>query len=210
MWSIVEIWHFQERPFLSTGDFYAWRHSSYNSKRKWRFESCNGTFFRWTEKSGTPSTGSVWDSGSCICVAVLWGFAWFFTGKMLGPLEENRKRQTQFIAAASHELRSPTGCDFVLCSGYGDRSRGKQEIYADYKKRRKQDVKAGRRYACSCKCRQQILSILKSPCELDTLILDTYEKYEPLLREKKISIEAVLPEEVAFLPVNVTAPESAR
>ena len=39
-------------------------------------------------------------------------------------------------------------------------------------------------------------SILKSPCELDTLILDTYEKYEPLLREKKISIEAVLPEEV--------------
>ena len=70
-----------------------------------------------------------------VAVAVLWGFAWFFTGKMLGPLEENRKRQTQFIAAASH----------------------------DYKKRRKQDVKAGRRYACSCKCRQQILEYSEIP-----------------------------------------------
>ena len=70
-----------------------------------------------------------------VAVAVLWGFAWFFTGKMLGPLEENRKRQTQFIAAASH----------------------------DYKKRRKQDVKAGRRYACSCKCSQQILEYSEIP-----------------------------------------------
>ena len=34
-------------------------------------------------------------------------FSWIFTGKMLGPLEENRKKQTQFIASAFHELRSP-------------------------------------------------------------------------------------------------------
>lgn len=34
-------------------------------------------------------------------------FSWFFTGKMLIPLEENRKKQTQFVASASHELRTP-------------------------------------------------------------------------------------------------------
>ena len=34
-------------------------------------------------------------------------FSWFFTGRMLRPLEENRKKQMQFVASASHELRSP-------------------------------------------------------------------------------------------------------
>ena len=38
-------------------------------------------------------------------------------------------------------------------------------------------------------------SIIKTECELDTLLLDTYEKYEPLLREKKISLKVALPEE---------------
>ena len=34
-------------------------------------------------------------------------FFWIFTGKTLAPLEENRRQQAQFIASASHELRSP-------------------------------------------------------------------------------------------------------
>ena len=41
-------------------------------------------------------------------------FSWFFTGKMIAPLEENRQAQTEFIAAASHELRSPLA---VILSG---------------------------------------------------------------------------------------------
>ena len=36
---------------------------------------------------------------------------------------------------------------------------------------------------------------MKSPCELDTLLLETYEKYEPLLREKGISMNVELPDE---------------
>ena len=49
----------------------------------------------------------LWGGLLLIAVLALVVFSWFFTGKMLRPLEENRKRQTQFIASASHELRSP-------------------------------------------------------------------------------------------------------
>ena len=40
--------------------------------------------------------------------------SWFFTGRMITPLEKSRQEQTEFIAAASHELRSPLA---VILSG---------------------------------------------------------------------------------------------
>ena len=40
-------------------------------------------------------------------IAAVSVFSWFFTKKMIRPLEKSRKEQTAFIAAASHELRSP-------------------------------------------------------------------------------------------------------
>lgn len=40
-------------------------------------------------------------------LALLGIFFWHFTERMLRPLAENRKRQMQFVASASHELRSP-------------------------------------------------------------------------------------------------------
>ena len=33
--------------------------------------------------------------------------SWKFVGKTLIPLQENKEKQAEFIAAASHELRSP-------------------------------------------------------------------------------------------------------
>ena len=131
-----------------------------------------------------------------VAVAVLWGFAWLFTGKMLGPLEENRKRQTQFIAAASHELRSPLAvilsCVQAMETDPGESRKFMQTIKSEGNRMSRL---VGDMLALA-NADNKSWSILKSPCELDTLILDTYEKYEPLLREKKISIEAVLPEEV--------------
>ena len=42
-----------------------------------------------------------------LAVFALFIFSWFFTRKMIRPLSENHKQQTEFIASASHELRSP-------------------------------------------------------------------------------------------------------
>ena len=47
---------------------------------------------------------------------------------------------------------------------------------------------------------------MKTDCELDTLLLDTYEKYQPILQGKKISLKVVLPEE----PLSICKCDSAR
>lgn len=39
--------------------------------------------------------------------AVLCALSWWFTGKAVGPIGENMEKQRAFVAAASHELRSP-------------------------------------------------------------------------------------------------------
>lgn len=137
----------------------------------------------------------LWGGLLLIAVLALVVFSWFFTGKMLLPLEENRKRQTQFIASASHELRSPLA---VILSSV-------QAIEADPGECRRflSTIKSegtsmsrliGDMLALA-NADNKSWSIMKSPCELDTLLLETYEKYEPLLREKGISMNVELPDE---------------
>lgn len=137
----------------------------------------------------------LWGGLLLIAVLALVVFSWFFTGKMLRPLEENRKRQTQFIASASHELRSPLA---VILSSV-------QVIEADPGECRRflSTIKSeGTRMSrligdmlALANADNKSWSIMKSPCELDTLLLETYEKYEPLLREKGISMNVELPDE---------------
>lgn len=130
-----------------------------------------------------------------LAVLALGVFSWFFTGKMLRPLEENRKKQTQFIASASHELRSPLAvilsCVQAMEKGTGESGRLLQTIKSE-----------GNRMSrligdmlSLANADNKSWSIMKTDCELDTLLLETYEKFEPILREKKISLKVVLPEE---------------
>lgn len=130
-----------------------------------------------------------------IAILILIAFSWFFTGKMLRSLEENRKKQTQFIASASHELRSPLAvilsCVQVMEKDSGDSGKLLQTIKSEGNR---MSMLVGDMLSLA-NADNKSWSITKSDCELDTLVLDTYEKYEPLLHEKKISLKVILPEE---------------
>ena len=130
-----------------------------------------------------------------LAVLALGVFSWFFTGKMLRPLEENRKKQIQFIASASHELRSPLAvllsCVQAMEKGNGETGRLLQTIKSEGNRM----TRLIGDMLSLANADNKSWSIIKTECELDTLLLDTYEKYEPLLREKKISLKVALPEE---------------
>ena len=122
-------------------------------------------------------------------------FSWIFTGKMLGPLEENRKRQTQFIASASHELRSPLAVILSSVQVMEKEQKDREKMISIIKSEGERMSRLVGDMLVLANADNKSWSIMKSECELDTLLLNVYEKYEPIFRQKKISLEILLPEE---------------
>ncbi|MDO4307012.1 MAG: HAMP domain-containing sensor histidine kinase [Eubacteriales bacterium] len=131
-----------------------------------------------------------------IAVLALAAFSWFFTRKMIRPLEESRKQQTEFIASASHELRSPLAVIQSSISAMEKAPSAEAPHFTEIIK--KESSRMGRLIndmLSLANADNHSWSLVTAPCELDTLMLETYEKYEPLARRKMLHLDVLLPEE---------------
>ena len=128
-------------------------------------------------------------------VLVLTLFSFFFTGRLLQPIIENRRNQTAFIAAASHELRTPLSV--ILSAADCCRS-------ADTKKREGFLDTIRQEGALMSSLINDMLTLSNSDnhnfpirpkeVELDTLLMNTYEAFEPLAKKHSLTLGITLPE----------------
>ena len=132
---------------------------------------------------------------TALAAVALFFFSWYFTKRLLRPLEENQKRQTQFIAAASHELRTPLA---VILSCASASRYGNEEERAHFLDSIQSE---GTRMSgliedmlLLTNMENHTWSIEKRPTELDTLLLETFEAFEPMAAEKSIRLSIDLPE----------------
>lgn len=130
-------------------------------------------------------------------IALLVLFAWFFTGRMLLPLEENRKKQIHFISAASHELRAPLA---VMLSGadamhMADNAHERTRFFHMIKEEgtRMQHLIADLLFLSRSDSGNFPVQV--TPCQPELLLLDAYEKYELYAHKKKLSLSISLPKE---------------
>lgn len=133
------------------------------------------------------------DLGAILLLSI---FSWFFTGRMIRPLRENRKRQMQFIASASHELRSPL--TVILNSLSAMKIAKKEESEAFFRTIQSEGERMSRLIGdmlTLAGADNGSWSIHPSSVELDTLVLQTCEKFETAAWQKGISLSAMLPEE---------------
>lgn len=123
---------------------------------------------------------------SIIVVAdfVLWIFSWFFTGKLLFPIEENRKKQNHFIAAASHELRTPLAVILSCAEGLQEKQITAQELITIKNESLRMSKLLEDMLTLSSNDANQF-SINKEAVELDTVLLDVYEAFESMALAKK-------------------------
>ncbi len=133
-----------------------------------------------------------------IALLLLGLFSWFFTGRMLQPLEINQKQQIQFISSASHELRSPLA---VMLSGLEALEKADGDIEKHHfaglvreEGTRMQHLISDMLLLANSDAKSFHLHLdIYQP---DGILLNVYEKYEFLARDKNISLTLSMPDDL--------------
>lgn len=131
-----------------------------------------------------------------LAIVALTLFSWHFTRRILRPLEENQRQQNQFIAAASHELRTPLAV-ILSCTSALIRASEKERPHF-LESIQSEGMRMSRLIddmLLLTKAGSFRWSIRKEPTELDTLLLNTFEAFEPIASEKSIRLLIELPED---------------
>ena len=130
-----------------------------------------------------------------IALLFLGFFAYFFTKHTIKPIEKSQKKQVQFIASASHELRSPLAVITSASSALKKASPKDQEKFIDMiSSESNRMAKLINDMLLLASANNESWSINKTEEELDTILLNTYEEFELLAKEKNISLSIVLPD----------------
>lgn len=131
-----------------------------------------------------------------IGILILLLFSSYFTGKLIAPIREARQKQAAFVAAASHELRTPIAVIGSAISAAKTADNEKKEHF----------FQIAQEESLRLSTLADDLLLLnrtddgrffldKQPTELDTLLLNTCESFEPLAAEHRIRLFCSLPEE---------------
>ena len=143
------------------------------------------------------------DIGATILLGI---FAWFFTGILLKPIAEYQQKQAMFVAAASHELRTPLSVILSAAECCRDAAPERQEgfIRTIYQEGLRVSSLVTDMLTLS-QSDSHRFPVRKEPTELDTLLMNSYEAFEPLAREKSIQLSLTLPD--GALPLCNVDPE---
>lgn len=129
-------------------------------------------------------------------ILILLVFSWVFTGRIIRPLEENRKKQTSFIASASHELRSPLAVILSSLSAMEKADGTKREhfIHTMYSEGKRMSRLIDDMLLLA-NSDAKSWSLTLSPSDADTVLLDVFEKYEYIASKKSLRLFIDLPDE---------------
>ena len=136
---------------------------------------------------------------SCIiCVSaslILCVFAYFLVRQSLKPVADSQRRQTEFIAAASHELRAPLTVimsnTFAMTKTTGNEQRHYYEITAKECKRMSSMIENMLTLAHSDRF---ALQLNKSCCQPEDIVIDCYNYFEQIILAKHLKFHVSLPE----------------
>lgn len=131
-----------------------------------------------------------------IALILLFLFAWKFSAHILRPVEESREKQTQFVAAASHELRSPLSVILAAITALkvadeADKPGFYQSIETEGERMKRliDDM------LTLANADSQTWSMHFQNTQLDTLLLNVYDKYLPYARNQGCHLSIQLPED---------------
>lgn len=148
------------------------------------------------EKATRMRQNLLFFAASLTAVVLLAVFSWHFTRRALLPVEESRRRQTEFVAAASHELRSPLTVILSSLTAMQGAPREKQRQFAaNIQEEGRRMNRLINDMLALANADNGSWSFRPAQVEPDTFLLNLYERYLPRAREKDIRLNIRLPED---------------
>lgn len=139
-----------------------------------------------------------WMFGGLVFLAVvlLTVFAWFFTAWAVKPVEESRRKQIEFVSAASHELRSPLAVIQTSISAMQQATPERAQHFASAIT--EECVRMSRLIGdmlTLASADNSTWSLHKEQVDLETLLLTASEHFEQIAAKKAIALSVVLPDD---------------
>ncbi|MGL5675568.1 MAG: sensor histidine kinase [Cellulosilyticaceae bacterium] len=133
---------------------------------------------------------------SLIGLTLLGIFSYWFAGRAILPIETNKRKQTDFIAAASHELKSPLA---VIKNNNAIIQDGTPDIISFTTQIEKECNRMARLVddlLLLTTADANTWSIKKEPVDIDTLLIELLDNYLSLAHQKNLTLNLSLPDHV--------------
>lgn len=119
----------------------------------------------------------------------------WFVRRSLSPLEETYRKQQDFVASASHELRSPIAVIQMTADAVTSSSAEDKRLLSVIKNECNRGSTLIKNLLLLVSADREEWAVKKQRFEIDELLLNLLELYEPLCRSKGGSLLLQLPEE---------------
>lgn len=131
-----------------------------------------------------------------IGIIALFIFSFFYTGHLLRPIRKSQEEQAAFVAAASHELRTPISviCSSISALKCADATEQAPFLATIESEATRVSYLVGELLTLS-RSDNHTWTFHMEDTELDTLLLNLYETYEPLAVKENIKLSLHLPDE---------------
>lgn len=127
-------------------------------------------------------------------ILALFFISWVFIGKTFEPIAESRKRQTEFVAAASHELRSPLSVIRASASALMTDSSQREKFLLGIDKECGRMARLIDDMLILASADGKTWSVVKKTIETDTFLIEAYELFFPLCSKKSQKLSLELPD----------------
>ena len=128
-------------------------------------------------------------------LTALVGLCWLFSGYAIRPILEDQRRQAAFIAAASHELRSPLSVIRASLSALGVDPAQDERLRGNMDRERTRMARLIGDLLTLAQGDAGTWDIRTETVDLDTLLLETAEDFYPIARQKDQFLTLSVPDE---------------
>ena len=144
----------------------------------------------------------------CIGILLLFLTGRWFVRRSLKPLEETYQKQQDFVAAASHELRSPLAVIRSTADAVADAPEEQEQLLEVIRKECQRGSSLVKNLLLLATADQKQWAVRKEYFEIDEMLLNLLEVYEPLCVSRNGKLLLELPEEP--IPKVLADPELCR